>query len=192
MRDMARIADFFFECGMLRHTPRSGYAFLGSGRENVAEHTCRVAMIGYALATLAEVDSSRVVLLCLFHDLHEARTGDFNYVNHKYDSCNARAALEDCTRGTGLEQDILGMWHEFEDITSPEALIARDADQLDLLCNLRVEQKHGNPDAGHWMRSAMARLRTPLARKAAEAIQNTDPANWWYGQFPEEWWINRE
>jgi hypothetical protein len=30
-----RLADFFNEVGMLRHTPRTGYAFLGTGQENV-------------------------------------------------------------------------------------------------------------------------------------------------------------
>ena len=43
-----RMTDFFHEAGMLRHTPRSGYAFLGSGAENVAEHSFRTAVMGYA------------------------------------------------------------------------------------------------------------------------------------------------
>ena len=95
---LGRLADFCNEVGMLRHTPRSGYAFLGSGRENVAEHSYRVSVLGYALARLAGADPARVTFLCLFHDLHEARTGDFNYVNHRYNQCRARQALEDATR----------------------------------------------------------------------------------------------
>ena len=47
---MQRLTDFLNEVGMLRHTPRSGYAFLGSGRETVAEHSHRTAVIGYVLA----------------------------------------------------------------------------------------------------------------------------------------------
>ena len=35
---MQRLTDFLNEVGMLRHTPRSGYKFLGSGQETVAEH----------------------------------------------------------------------------------------------------------------------------------------------------------
>ena len=88
---LERLADFCNEAGMLRHTPRSGYAFLGSGRESVAEHSYRTTVLGYMLARMAGLDPSRVVMLCLFHDLHEARTGDFNYVNHRYDTCRARA-----------------------------------------------------------------------------------------------------
>jgi len=65
-----RIVDFFNEVGMLRHTPRSGYAFLGSGRESVAEHSYRVSVMGYALARLSNADPARVTFLCLFHDVH--------------------------------------------------------------------------------------------------------------------------
>ena len=54
---MARLADFLFEAGMLRKTPRTGYQFLGSGRENVAEHSFRTALIGYSLARMAGADA---------------------------------------------------------------------------------------------------------------------------------------
>ena len=47
---MQRLTDFLNEVGMLRHTPRSGYKFLGSGQETVAEHSHRTTVIGYVLA----------------------------------------------------------------------------------------------------------------------------------------------
>lgn len=75
---MQRLTDFLNEVGMLRHTPRSGYKFLGSGQETVAEHSHRTAVIGYVLAKKTGADAARTVMLCLFHDLPEARTGDFN------------------------------------------------------------------------------------------------------------------
>lgn len=187
---LGRLADFCNEVGMLRHTPRSGYAFLGSGRENVAEHSYRVSVLGYALARLAGADPARVAFLCLFHDLHEARTGDFNYVNHRYNQCRAREALEDATQGTGLAEDILGFRDELAEGRSPEAELAHDADQLDLICNLHVELSKGNAFAGEWLDSALKRLRTPLARELAEAILRTDPNRWWYGRVDKDWWVH--
>ncbi|MDO9081998.1 MAG: HD domain-containing protein, partial [Humidesulfovibrio sp.] len=50
---MTRLADFLFECGMLRKTPRTGYQFLGTGSENVAEHSFSTAVIGFVLAQMA-------------------------------------------------------------------------------------------------------------------------------------------
>jgi len=81
---MQDIANFLFEVGMLKRTPRTGHQFLGSGDESVAEHLCRVVYIGYALAQLAgDVDETTVLKMCFLHDLHEARTGDLNLIMGK-------------------------------------------------------------------------------------------------------------
>ena len=141
---MQRLTDFLNEVGMLRHTPRSGYKFLGSGQETVAEHSHRTAVIGYVLAKKTGADAARTVMLCLFHDLPEARTGDFNYVNRLYDTSRERDALEDAVEGTGLEEDIMSIWDEHACRTTPESLLAHDADQLDLILNLKRESDLGN------------------------------------------------
>ncbi|SFV73491.1 metal dependent phosphohydrolase [Desulfovibrio piger] len=191
-RQLERITDFFHEAGHLRHTPRSGYAFLGSGSENVAEHSYRTSVIGYTLAKLAGADAARVTFLCLFHDLHEARTGDFNYVNHRYDTCRDREALQDAVDGTGLEQDILDGWDEWQERRSLEARLAHDADQLDLICNLKAELDKGNKFAADWLESAVKRLRSPQAQALCEVILRTDHNRWWYGRVDKTWWIDRK
>lgn len=188
---LERLADFFNEVGMLRHTPRTGYAFLGSGKENVAEHSYRVSVMGYVLARMCGLDPARVTFLCLFHDLHEARTGDFNYVNHRYDQCQARRALEDCVDGTGLEADVLTLWDELAAGASPESVLAHDADQLDLICNLKAELDKGNAFAAQWLESAVKRLRSPEARELAEVVLRTDHNRWWYGRVEKDWWVHR-
>lgn len=187
---LERLADFCNELGMLRNIPRSGFPFLGSGKENVAEHSFRTTAIGFILAKLAGIDPAHVILLCLFHDLHEARTGDFNYVNHRYDSCKAREALQDASRGTGLEKELLAHWDELEAKDTPEALYAHDADQLDLICNLQLELSRGNNFAREWLDSALKRLRTPEAKDLADQILRVDPNNWWYGQVEKDWWVH--
>ncbi|WP_304023644.1 HD domain-containing protein [Desulfovibrio piger] len=191
-QQMERITDFFHEAGHLRHTPRSGYAFLGSGSENVAEHSYRTSVIGYTLAKLAGADAARVTFLCLFHDLHEARTGDFNYVNHRYDTCRDRDALQDAVDGTGLEKDILEGWDELQERQSLEARLAHDADQLDLICNLKAELDKGNKFAADWLESAVKRLRSPQAQALCEVILRTDHNRWWYGRVDKKWWVDRK
>lgn len=186
-----RMVDFFHEVGMLRHTPRTGYAFLGTGKENVAEHSYRVSVMGYVLARMSGVDPARVTYLCLFHDLPEARTGDLNYVNHRYVACRARAALQDCLAGTGLEDDVLPLWDELEAGDSREAVLAHDADQLDLICNLKVELDKGNAFAAEWLESALQRLRSPAAQQVAQAVLRGDHNRWWYGGVDKQWWIRR-
>ncbi|HOP35190.1 MAG TPA: HD domain-containing protein, partial [Syntrophales bacterium] len=73
---MKALVNFLFETEMLRKTPRSGFQFLGSGSESVAEHVLATLFIGYVLCKLEpEADEEKVLKLCLFHDLLEARTG---------------------------------------------------------------------------------------------------------------------
>ena len=186
-----RIVDLINEAGMLRRTPRTGYQFLGSGSENVAEHSFRTSVIGYVLARLADADPARVTFLCLFHDLHEARTADFNYVNHLYNTTRARAALEDATEGSGLEEDILSFWDELKGGETKEALLARDADQLDLIFNLKEELDKGNKFAEKWLESALRRLKSPQAKELAETVMHTEHMLWWYGGPDASWWENR-
>jgi len=93
---MKEIANFLFEVGMLQKTPRTGFQFLGSGRESVAEHVLRTIFVGYALSNLeSSVDKQKVLKMCLFHDLSEARTGDMNYVNKKYVDVDEERAVRE-------------------------------------------------------------------------------------------------
>lgn len=183
-----RIVDFINEVGMLRHTPRTGYPFLGSGAETVAEHSHRTAVIGYVLARLAGADVARTTFLCLFHDLGEARTGDFNYVNRIYNTCHARLAVEHATCGTGLEDDLLTMWDELEQAESQEARLAHDADQLDLIFNLKRESEHGNSFADQWLEHALQRLRTSEGRELGAIASQTPSSFWWYNGPDRAWW----
>lgn len=65
--ELKAIADFLFEVGMLKRTPRSGFQFLGTGKETVAEHSLRCAVIGYTLSRMSGAgDTAKVVLMCLF------------------------------------------------------------------------------------------------------------------------------
>lgn len=183
-----RLADFVFELGMLRRTPRTGYQFLGSGAENVAEHSFRTAMIGYILARRAGADVARTVFLCLFHDVHEARIGDFNYVNRIYNTSDPVLAFTHALEGTGLREEVLDMWRELEAGETLESKLAQDADQLDFIANLKEEQDLGNPYAAKWLAHALPRLRTDVAREFATVIRETDQSEWWFARPDESWW----
>ena len=87
---MQSFIHLFNEVGMLAHLPRSGYAFLGAGKQSVAEHSHRMTFVAYVLAKESKepVDMAKLLLMCLLHDLPEARTGDLNYVNKRYVEAN--------------------------------------------------------------------------------------------------------
>ena len=189
---MKNIAHFFFELGMLKRTPRSGFQFLGSGAETVAEHIFRTAMIGYTLAQLDDqADASRVVLMCLFHDLPEARTGDLNYVNKKYVKADENRAVEDLARTLPFGDDYRALHLEFTEKRTRESLIAHDADQLEMILALKEHKDLGNRYADEWFPFNLRRLRTEVARNLAETIWETDSSRWWF-DGDEAWWVTGE
>ena len=186
-----RLADLLFEVGMLRKLPRSGYHFLGSGQESVAEHSFRTTVIGYVLALLSNADWSRVLTMCLFHDLHEARTGDFNSVNKLYNRTSADRALRDALEGTGLEERICAVQQELEEAETMEAILAQDADQLDFILSLKEEQDLGNPYAEKWLKYALKRLRTTCGTRLAATILQTEHDAWWFQRVDASWWAHK-
>jgi putative hydrolase of HD superfamily len=184
------LVHFFFEAGMLKKMRRTGYPFLGSGGESVADHCFRASLIGYMLALpQPELDAPRVALLLLHHDLAEARTGDLNYVHKRYSEAKEEKALEHQARDLPPEaaQSLLELTSEFNQNQTPEARLARDADQLDLLLELKEQQDLGNPYAARWIHYAVKRLQTEAARETARSILETDWTDWWFEKRDDLW-----
>ncbi|HOZ62039.1 MAG TPA: HD domain-containing protein [Smithellaceae bacterium] len=187
---MDRIADFLFEVGMLNKTPRTGYQFLGSGKESVAEHILRTLFVGYTLCKMDNtLDENRVLKMCLFHDLPEARTGDMNYVNKKYVDVDEEKAVRELTEGISFGNEIKEAIDEFNKKETREAKIAMDADQLALILQLKEYGDLGNKYAEEWINYALKRLNTTTAKELVAKILGTDFSHWWFKE-KSDWWIN--
>ena len=183
---MDRIVEFLFEVGMLKRTPRSGWQFLDSGSESVAEHVYRTTMIAYVLARMdGTVDTDKVLRLALAHDLPEARTGDLNYVNQKYVTADEPRAARDMTRGLPFGDELEDLMAEYRDESSPEAIVAHDADQLELLFELKEKLDSGCQAANDWTPFVLRRLRTDNAKTLAKKILEGDSASWWFDRDSE-------
>ncbi len=184
-----KTVNFLFEVGMLKKTPRTGYQFLGTGKESVADHSFRTAVIGYTLAIdEPEIDTNRVVLMCLFHDFPEARTGDHNYMNKKYVKKNEEQVVRDQVRNLPFATDIESLVREFNAVKTPEAQIAKDADQIDLIMELKGQMDIGNPNAKDWLDFAIQRLITEKGKRMAQEILVTNSNEWWFDK-DTDWWI---
>jgi putative hydrolase of HD superfamily len=187
---MKNLANFLFEVGMLKRTPRTGFQFLGSGAESVAEHSFRTAVIGYTLAQLdGRVNAARVMQLCLFHDLPEARLGDLNYVNKKYVTANEQKAVADLAATLPFGADYRATLEEFMAAETAEAQLAHDADQLEMILALKEYKDLGNRNADEWFPYSLKRLRTETAHQLAATIWETDSSRWWFEGEDAEWWV---
>lgn len=186
------IVNLLFEIGILNKTPRSGFHFLGSGQQSVAEHINRVVYIGYMLAMLEKgVDCSRVMKMCLFHDLGETRTSDLNYVHQKYNQPDEYKAIKDIADSLPFGQEMVKIIDEYKEAKTKEAILARDADQLEFLLSLKEQVDTGNKKAESWIPPVSKRLKSQIAKEVAEEILKTDSDQWWFADKKDKWWSKK-
>ena len=153
--DLAGILDFLRAAERLKVTFRSAYTSAGRP-ESVAEHTWRLCLMALVLAPeLPGLDFSRLVKICLVHDLGEAIGGD---VSAPEQARRTQAGLE---TGKGererrdlvtlleplperLRREITALWDEYDAASSREAKLAKALDKLETI--LQHNQGHNPPD----------------------------------------------
>lgn len=186
-----RYVNLMHEISMLSKTPRSGFAFLGSGSQSVAEHSFSMAWIGFILAEILQkpINRERLLLLCLVHDLVEARTGDLNYVNKKYVKADEKLASEDIREAYPCGDFLFSALQEYREGKTAEAKLAHDADQLELLLILKQQMELGNSRALRWFENTRKRLGSDLAQELTEIILKTPSDSWWYTNPEDPHWV---
>ena len=177
---MKKIADLLFEAKILKELPRSGYHFLGAGRESVAEHCFSTAFIAYVMSKLEPgVNALKLISMCLVHDLAEARTGDLNYVQKNYVRSDEMRALADAVEGLGFGSDLMELVREFNAGRTPESQLAHDADQLALVLELKDLMDIGYHPPHSWIEHVLQRLKTETGRQIAHSVMQTHRDAWW-------------
>ena len=181
---MERLTQLLFEARSLKRLPRSGYQFLGAGSESVAEHSFTTAFIAYVIGQLVpESDGHKLITMSLVHDLAEARVGDLNYVQKFYVQADEDAALEDMAAGLPFGENLKSLMDEFNRGESLEARLARDADQLAFLIELKDLADLGYAPPPTWMPNVRQRLQTDIGRSLADSILETPADIWWRQKF---------
>ena len=142
--EITGLIEFLREAERLKTVTRSAYTSTGEV-ESVAEHTWRVALMAALLAPqFPDVDASRLVRMCLIHDLGEAIGGDIPAPEQ------ARRRAEGTSEGKSaaerrdlvtlinplpqpLRDDIAELWDEYEAAESAEAKLAKAIDKLETI-----------------------------------------------------------
>jgi putative hydrolase of HD superfamily len=187
-----QIADFIYETGIHSKTPRSGLWFLGSGHQSIAEHLFHTAMIAYALCHFEpKADKNKVVLMALVHDIGEGRTSDHNYVHQRYGRLAEAEAVADIAKNVPFGGEIESLFKEEGERKTLEAKIVKDADNLEWISTLRVEEVKGNIKAKAWINSAVKRLKTKGGIKMGKLLLTTHPDGWWFDSS-DSWFVDRD
>ncbi len=178
--DSDKIVNFLFEIASLRRLIRSHHQFIATANDNISDHSFRVAIIGMILAKLENGDENKVLKMCLFHDLTEARTGDANSINQRYVKQREEQALTDQMADLPFSKEIKDILAEREKGQSREAIITRDADKIDQMI---LQQEYFYKDiinGKRWQKYTEKNLLTVSAKKIAHKIKTANPFTWLY------------
>jgi putative hydrolase of HD superfamily len=146
---------FIVEIGRLKHVLRRTVTIHSDRNENDAEHSWHLAVMALLLSEHAGdgLDVFRAVKMVLVHDIVEIDAGD-TYCYAEFDQAKKlereQAAADRIFPLLPEDQarEVMRLWHEFEERTTPEARFAAALDRLEpLLLNYytrgKTWQKYG-------------------------------------------------
>ncbi|MDD5337685.1 MAG: HD domain-containing protein [Candidatus ainarchaeum sp.] len=164
-------ADFIFQLGNLKRTPRSGWLTIGiKNCESVAEHSFRTGVLAYLLARregLGKEKAREAMAVALLHDAHEARMGDLHRLAKRYAKPDDEMAIKETMGALGPE---------FGTKDKKILLIARDADLLEMFFQAKEYMDEGNLYAKEWL--APKKLKTAAAKGLYEKMVKRDSRKW--------------
>lgn len=136
--DIATRLEFIRATECMKNVLRSG--FTSAGRpESTPEHTWRLCLMMMVFQdALPDLNFERVLKMCVVHDLGEALHGDVPAPLQETGagkSDNERRDLQALLRPLpdALQQELLGLWDEYEAGATPEAMAVKAFDKMETI-----------------------------------------------------------
>ncbi|OGG03965.1 hypothetical protein A2W14_05890 [Candidatus Gottesmanbacteria bacterium RBG_16_37_8] len=172
-------SDFLFEAAALKRLKRTGWQILGENQESIAEHTFMVVVISYVLAKKFKVNLEKILIMALFHDFEEGRTGDVYKLADLYTKTDKKKALRDVFSHLEKPKSIIDILKDYHQANTLAAKIVKDADTLALCIELKQLVEKGNIHAKEWLTANLDSLKTSEGKKLGSDLVKTDSQNWW-------------
>ena len=113
MKNTKQLTNLVFEAAVVKRMQRTGWQILGDNEEGVGEHTFMTCVIAYFLAKqlnpskdsgqVQQINMEKVLVMAVFHDFHEARTGDLDKIASFYMTRDQDKANRDIFKGVDDE-----------------------------------------------------------------------------------------
>ncbi len=182
-----RLVDLLMETATLKRMPRTGWGMRGVPHvESVAEHSFGAAFVAMALATvLGEglVDMEKVLIIALLHDLAEVRLTDLPTSAIRLLPKTVKGQAEARAIGELLSPlpsggQMAALWQEFEEGSSPEGRLVRDADKLEMMVQcLRYEQAGSRGLDEFWQAMDQREWHFPLSEELYARLRAMRPGD---------------
>ena len=137
----------------LKQLPRTGWVRSNvENPESVAAHSWGMAILALRLAP-KDIDLTKVLSMCLVHDLPEVKVGDLT----PHDDVSNKAELEHSAMKE-LAPDWLALFEEYEAGESREARFVKQIDKLDMGLQAILYQNEQGLDLSEFLASAKAKI----------------------------------
>lgn len=180
---LKKITNLIFESLHLKRIKHEWWRLCGvESPDSVAEHSLNAAQIGYILAKMEGADVQKVVTMLVWHDMTETRSGDHNKIAARYLLGKKEAEekiIHDQFDWLPFADDIFALFHEFEEKTTLEGKIAKDADYLEVAFQAKMYVELGHVEAMNWIQNVGNALRTESAKQIWQEMNQTSFVDWW-------------
>jgi putative hydrolase of HD superfamily len=149
MAEDGQALDLLLQANRLKVTPRGGWVVRGlTDVESVADHSFGVVFVSLVLAELVgePVNREKVLTMALVHDLPESAITDIPTPALRFFPPGAKReaelnALGEILGSFSFGERLRAWWGEFEDRSSVEGRLVRDADRIELLLQAYVYER---------------------------------------------------
>lgn len=177
--------NLIYEAANVKRMLRTGWQRLGDNVEGVGEHSFMTAVIAYLLAKEVNsqhkadrsVSMEKIMLMSIFHDFHEGRTGEMDKVAKLYMTRHEDKANEDIFGE--VDKELLQLLTEYEAKQSLEALVVYEANVIAFGVECKILMERGNTHAKEWMDANSTRVRLPESVALMTSLSQTDSQDWW-------------
>jgi putative hydrolase of HD superfamily len=165
------ILQFLREAERLKNVYRTSWTS-GGQPESTASHTWRLCLMAVVVAHyLPDIDISKVLKMCVIHDLGEAIGGDIPAIYQSAQAPKSTQERADLLQlvdplPNPIRTEIIELWDEYDQATSPEARVAKALDKLETL--LQHNQGANPPDFDYVFNIEYGRQYTDAVPLAAQ------------------------
>jgi putative hydrolases of HD superfamily len=176
-KQLKNITHLIYEAGAVKRMRRTGWMILGDNDEGVGEHTFMTCVIAYFLGKQLKANMETVLIMSVFHDFHEARTGDMDKIAKFYMKRDQDKANRDIFEH--IDDELLKTLDTYEQKQTLESRIVFEANVIAFAVELKLLIEKGNVHAQEWLDANTKSLHIPEAVELANNLNTTSSQDWW-------------
>ncbi len=179
------LCNYIFELGALKKFKHSGFKLAGVRQpDSIAEHAFRTAIIAYFIAKEEKHDNpEKVAFHALIHDNAEARISDLHKVAQRYINPKKAELVAWKEQNARLPKDtqkkFLKHFLEYENLSSKEGKIIKDADLLETAFQAKEYLDTGYNATKNWIDNAESLLNTKTAKNLITTMRKIKFTDWY-------------